>query len=244
MDESHVPAIGLRYWILLLLATTVAAFAGCVMTIPFGLPLGIKLIPLSAILVVIFLLERRDESSTDAWYWAAVAVIGAAGARIADISTGALELDYLYLVVGLVILLGMTFAVGQSEETRLISRLQVERARPSADLTHWIGMIVASVLGAVASDLVKTGFQLGPLFAGALFAAMLGGFYCLFRFTRANRLLLFWCAVSLVSAEGGCIGRFVGSRQELGVSLVYGALFVVGPFVATLLFWRDRLGRS
>lgn len=244
MDESHVPKIGLRYWIVLLLATTVGAYAGYLMTIPFGLPLGIKLIPLSAILIVIFLLESRATAPTDAWYWAAVTVIEAAGTRIANISTAHLGLDHLYLVVGLAALLGTTLAVGRSDETRLISRLQIERARPTADPTHWIGMIVVSILGAVASDLARNELQLGPAIAGAAFAAMLCGIYALFRLTRTNRLFLFWAAIAVMRAEGGCVGQIVGQQLSHGLGrgpgLAVGATLLVGLLVGLLVLWRQR----
>lgn len=244
MDESHVPRIGLRYWILLLLAMTVGSYAGYIMTIPLGLPLGIKLVPLSVILIGIFLGERRARRSGDGWYWMAVAVIEAAGTRVADISTAHLGLDHLYLVVGLAILLGTTLAVGRSDETRLISRLQIERARPTADATHWMGMIVVSILGAVASDLARNEFQLGPVIAGGMFAAMLWGVHALFRRTRTNRLFLFWTAIAVMRAEAGCVGQIVGQQLSHGLGrgpgLTAGAALLLGLLVVLLVLWRQR----
>lgn len=242
MDERHVPPIGLRYWVLFVVTSVFGAHMGDVVAavLTFGV-LG-QMLVLAAVLAAIFIAERYDRSSTDAWYWIAVIVIQIAAVRLADFSTIRLGINRIELVGGLAVLLVTTMIVARSDETHLFSTLQLERpgtaAKPMADVAHWLGMIVASTLGCAGADLCAITFGVGTVFTAAIISTIVVVLLHLQRRSRPNRLHAFWVTTILVRADGVAIGDLLVKGPHVHLGLALSACLTGSLVLAFLLLWR------
>lgn len=243
MDERHVPPIGLRYWVIFLLVSILGGQIGDLapVLLPFSI-LG-RMIVLAMILAAIFVVERYDNrSSTDAYYWLAVLTMQIGAVRLNDFSALQLGMDRLELVGALIVLLVTTIIVARSDESHLFATMQLERpgtaARPLADVAHWLGLIVASILGAAASDLFTLTFAMGPVLPVMVFSAGLAVLFYLQRRSRPDRLHAFWLTTTLARADAIAIGDWLIKGPHLHLDLGL-ATVVTGILVVILVaFWR------
>lgn len=243
MDERHVPSIGLRYWVLFVITSVFGGHMGDLLNAV--LPIGVlgRMLVLAGLLAAVFIVERYDRSTTDAWYWIAVILIQVAAVRLSDLSTVQLGFSPLEVVAALALLLTTTMIVARSDETHLFSTLQLERpgtaAKPMADVAHWLGMIVASTLGAAAEDLLVVSVGTGMVVSTVLFSVLVAVLLQLQRRSRPNRLHAFWLTTILARADGVAIGDLLNKGPPLhlglGVSTALSAFLAIG----LLVFWRQ-----
>ncbi len=242
MDERHVPPIGLRYWAVFVAASVFGAHMGDVVTAALRIGLLCQILVLAVALLLVFLVERHDRSSTDAYYWGAVIIMQVMAVRLADFAALQLGINRIELVGGLVLLLVTTIIVSRSDETHIFSTLQLERpgpaAKPLADVPHWLDLIVASVLGSAAADLVAITFGIGTVLSAVVLSALVIVLIYLQRRSRPARLHAFWLTTTVVRADGICLGDLLvkGPNLQLGLALstVLSALLVIG----LLVYWR------
>jgi len=242
MDERHVPPIGLRYWAIFVVVSIFGGQMGDL--VPMLLPFSIlgRMVVVAGVLAAIFVTERFDNrSSTDAYYWLAVVVMQVAAVRLADLSALHLGMDRLELVGALILLVVTTVIVSRGDESHIIASLQLERpgaaARPIADMAHWLGMIMASILGTAASDLFAITFGVGTLLLAVLFSAAATLLLHLQRRSRPDRLHAFWLTTTVVRADGVAIGDFLvkGPHAHLGLALATALTGIV--VIAAITLW-------
>ncbi|MBV8393910.1 MAG: hypothetical protein JOY81_12080 [Alphaproteobacteria bacterium] len=201
-----------------------------------------RMLFVAVLLAIVFIGERYDRSPTDAWYWLAVILIQMAAVRLADFSTIQLGINRLEVVGALALLLVTTMVVARSDETHLFSTLQLERpgtaAKPLADVAHWLGMIVASTLGAAGADLCAITFHVGTLASALILTAMILILLQLQRRSRPNRLHAFWLTTILVRADGVSIGDLLVRGDHLHLGLPLSTLLTALVTIAMLAFWR------
>jgi len=242
MDEKHVPPIGLRYWTLFVVASVFGAHMGDVITALLTIGLLGKILFLAVILAAIFIAERYDRSSTEAWYWLAVIVIQVAAVRLADFSTIRLGINRIEVVSALALLLVTTMIVARSDESHLFSTLQLERpgtaAKPMADVAHWLGMIVASTLGAAGADFCAITLGVGTVLSVVIISVTVLVLLYLQRRSRPDRLHAFWLTTTLVRSDGIVIGDLLVKGPHLHLGLAVSSLLTGVVLLGLLIFWR------
>lgn len=242
MDERHVPPVSLRYWILFLIASVFGSHMGDVVMAASAGNLVPQILIFAGVLFLIFLAEHYDRWSSDAYYWCGVIVVQMMANRLADFAVLQLGINRLALVIGLAVLLVTTVIMSRSEETRLFSRLVLERspaaAKPMADLPHWLGLFVASILGAAVADVVAINFHFGSSYAALTIAAVVIVLLYLQRRTRPVRLHAFWLTTTLVRADGISIGDVLVKSASVQMGLALSALLSGVVIVVLLIWWR------
>lgn len=248
MDERHVPPIGARYWVFFIMASIFGGHMGDVLmgTLP-GIGVLGRMLFIAVLLTIVFIGERYDRSATDAWYWLAVILIQMAAVRLADFSTIQLGINRFEVVGALAVLLVTTMVVARSDETHLFSTLQLERpgtaAKPLADVAHWLGMIVASTLGAAAADLCAITFHVGIGVSALIFSAMIAILLQLQRRSRPNRLHAFWLTTILVRADGISLGDVLVKGDHLHLGLPLSTALTAIVTIGMLALWRPPAAR-
>jgi uncharacterized membrane-anchored protein len=243
MDERHVPSIGLRYWVLFLVTSVFGGHLGDLLAA--ALPIGLlgRMLVLAFLLAAVFVVERYDRSSTDAWYWIAAIIIQVAAVRLSDLSTIQLGFSPFEVVAALALLFVTTMIVARSDETHLFSTLQLERpgtaAKPMADVAHWLGLIVASTLASAAEDLLAISFGAGTVLSTIFFSATAAILLQLQRRSRPNRLHAFWLTTILMRADGVAIGDLMTKGPHLQLGLGLSAVLSGCVAIGMLLFWRQ-----
>lgn len=242
MREDHVPSIGPRFWFVLTIASVFGANLGDLLTAHLALGFMGRMLVFAAVLAAILIGERYDRSRTEACYWLVVIVIQAASTKLADFSAVDLGVGRLVLMAGLAVLLLATFRVLRSSTMLLVSTHIISRpgaaAKPLTDAAHWTAMVLASTLGAAASDFFSIGLGLGPFRAAMILSVLLAIGFRLYRLPNANHLFVFWLTSTAIRALGNALGDLLAENAGLRVSTALGGAMLV----ALLLLWpKPRL---
>ncbi len=243
MQDVHVPSLSLRSWAVFMIASVFGANMGDFVSEHLALGFTGRILVLAAVLAAIFTAERYDRSKTQAWYWMAVVVIQAASTKLADFSTTELGFGRAAVIVGLAVLLAATFVVARSSPSLLISTHMISRpgraAKPMADAAHWVGMIVASMLGSVAADVFTLGLGLGALRAAIALLAITAGVSCLWRLPKANRLLVYWLTIAVILAAGTAMADVLVRGRAFALGLPLSTALTCAAMVSLQLLWRE-----
>lgn len=188
---GKVAAVGLSFWILKVLTTTVGDLCGDVLSITLGLGyVNALIVALAAIgaLLVVQLSARRFHLVL---YWALVFISSTVGAEFSDTVDRALHWGTLagagVLLVCLVITLG-TWYVLRGEIGVYPIKERVDEG------FYWLAVIFANSLGSVLGDLLGDRLGLGVLGGVAVNAGVLAVLALLHFRTRVSKGLLFWTA--------------------------------------------------
>ena len=239
MQQDHVPSIGVRMWTVVMIASVFGSTVGDFLSAHLALGFMIRLLLLAAVVGLIFAGEARDRSKSQAWYWMAVVTIQAAATKLSDFLTIDLGLGRLQIIVGISMLLVVMAVIVRSGEKFVISQHMVARpgamAKPMTDATHWIGMVVSSIVGSVASEFMAIGLGAGPVGAAAILAMLLAASFWLHRRPGIDLLMVFWVTGALIRATSTTFGDLLA--KTVGLSL--GALLTGSLLIALLVLWRQ-----
>jgi uncharacterized membrane-anchored protein len=239
MLAKHVPVFGPRFWA----ALSVASICGTNTGDFFArvLHLGhIKGLPvLALILVALMLIERRDGSVHEAYYWSAIIVIRTAATNLADLAIADMKLPWVGVIAGLAILLGAAVAF-----SRVVSRPPndaanaIDTQRPDSNSIYWVCMLIAGTLGTVLGDFVPSQTALGLGGASIVLSMMLGG---VFYFGRRWLLVIgfYWSTIVLIRTAGTAVGDLLARNLGLSFSTALTCLL----FVGLLTLWKEPSAR-
>lgn len=188
---GKIPAIGMSFWLLKVLVTTLGDLSGDLLSI--ALHLGYRLALAASVLAMLALLVAQLRSTRPrAWlFWALMLASSAVGAEVSDAMARAVgwgtATTALVLLGGLVaILLSWAMCRGLPAPGFIGSRRD--------EVWFWAAALAGNGLGSVLGDLLGDRWGLGLAASSALYAAMLVALWVLGRATRFDRRLLFWAA--------------------------------------------------
>jgi len=238
MQKTHVPVLGLRYWVALCLASIFGANMGDFFAHDFGLGHVAGLPFLAIALAAVFVAERYDRMVHEAYYWLAIVVVRTAATNLADFFSVDLRLPKPWVMAGLAALLAVAVAAAwQIVWRRLADKGDVQSNLLRADYGYWLAMLIAGTLGTVMGDFFSHDLHLGNALGSAVLSALLAPFFVI----GARRLLwslpFYWTTIVLVRAAGTTVGDLVAARNALGLPL---STAVTGMlFVGLLVLWKS-----
>lgn len=248
MQDKHVPSLGLRYWFVFGIVSIFGANASDLATavLSAGHVRGVPILVVALVAAAILLAELFDKSSTHAWYWLVIAIIPTASINLANSIVVDLGIGELWVILGMAVLLVLTFVISRSESTLLVSELMMARpgphARPLTDAGHWAAMVVASSLGTVIGDYCSVNLRLGLVWASVLLSALVPMVFWLHRVRDVNRLFLYWLTVVALRAAGTVIADLLAKEPHLAFGLPISTALTGALALALLILWRDRRG--
>jgi uncharacterized membrane-anchored protein len=220
-----------------LLGTTLGDFVSVSMGLGYvrGLPLMLGL------LGAVLLAERGLRIKTQSYYWAAVVITRTGATNLADLGTHERKLGYAEVAGCLALLLAATLVA----RMRLGARLRMRTADaavkakelPATDLTYWMSMLVASMLGTTLGDGMSDGLHWS--FGQASLA--LGGLLAVALYVRQKAHIrheaYYWSLIVLVRTTGTTAGDFLsgdgGLNMGFGLAAGCTALLLVVVLVAS-----------
>lgn len=235
MKPCHLPRLDLRFWAALCLASIFGANMGDFFAHDLGLG-HVRGLPFLALaLAIVFLIERFDRLSHEAWYWLGIIIIRTAATNVGDLMSGDFKLPRLVGMAVLTTLLVAAVAIGNR-----VTPPSHYRDSPvlRADAFYWAGMLVAGALGTVMGDYFSHDLRLGDARGALVLSAALAVLFALGTHGRVRWPALFWATIVLVRAAGTCAGDLLAQRGILGLAT---SVVVTGlAFVVLLLAWRRR----
>src|SRR3954467_11220887 len=142
MKRYHVPTIDGRYWTAITLASIFGTNLGDLYAHESGLGLIGGLPILVLLFAAIYLVERLDRHSHDAYYWLCIIIMRTGATNIADYMAGrrGLNIDRVSLSIGLGLLL-ILFAWWLGRVVRSGGDATAAKTVPATDPGYWVTML-------------------------------------------------------------------------------------------------------
>ncbi len=237
MQAKHVPAINGRYWA----GITLASIFGTNMGDFYAHESGLGLLGGLPILVVLFLLvyvaERFDRLSHDAYYWVCIIIMRTGATNIADYAAGrrGLHIDRLVLSIALGVAIA-ALAWWAARDDRRLSRHMAPKTLPDTDPRYWITMLTAGVFGTVLGDYLQ--HLIGSGVAAIALTVVLAGVLLVYGRGVLAAAYGYWLTIATARTTGTAIGDWLAENKILNIGLPICTLATGVAFVAVLLLWR------
>jgi uncharacterized membrane-anchored protein len=235
MQQIHVPLAGARYWTALSIASVFGANSGDFVAEYLHLGHVWGLLPLTAILAVILLAERRESSVHQAYYWLAIIVIRTAATNLADFGASDLGLKKIWLIAVLTVVLAMTLFLSPPSKSSEPTNTRPFRV-PTTDAKYWTAMLIAGTLGTVIGDLMSFDSGMGTAYASLIQGGVLAILFVLGGLGLFANIWFYWLTVVVVRAAGTSVSDFIAHIVGLPLSTLGTGLL----FVGTLLIWSEQ----
>lgn len=234
MKPFHVPAVNARYWVAITLASVFGTNMGDLYAHESGLGIWRGLLLLAALAAAAFLLERRDATRHEAWYWLVIIIIRTGATNIADFLAFRVRVPAIGLATGLCVLLAAL--AWYSHRLSRQAGAEGERKLPSTDAIYWFAMLTAGVLGTVLGDDASHLVGEGPASLGLLVLVVAA----LAATKGSGAALLYWPVVGIARTAGTSVGDFLAESRALAIGLPLATLLSGLAFVLIVTLWRGR----
>ena len=241
MQARHVPAIDGRYWAGITLASIFGTNLGDLYAHESGLGLLGGLPILVVLFAIVFVAERFDRLSHDAYYWLCIIIMRTGATNIADYTASpGLEIGHLKLSIGLAVLLValVAWAARGGAGARTAT---TTKTLPTTDARYWLAMLTAGVLGTALGDALQS--ILGQTPAAAALGVLLAAALLMYRRGVLPILAAYWLTVTIARTAGTAIGDWLAENGTLHLGLPIATLFSGVTFASVLLLWRRRQPR-
>lgn len=208
-----VPAVTLGFWIIKILATTLGETAGDTVSMSWDMGYLVGTAIFGAALLVLVMLQIRAERFRPWLYWATIIASTTAGTTMADFATRSVGIGY---TGGSAVLLGLVL-LSLIVWHRLTGSISMENvAGPKSEALYWTTITFSQTLGTALGDWAADTGGLGYLGGATMFSLGLIVLVGLWRFTSANRVMLFWAAFILTRPLGATVGDFLDKPLAQG----------------------------
>lgn len=249
MKNFHNPVINFRYWVLISLASIFGTNTGDIAVRifksvfdPHGVGFfGAKHIgPLPFLIVLfffIYFLEKRNQKSTEFYFWTSIILIRTAATNIADSLNGDLKISLTILVsvfTTLLIYLAIKWQVARQKPID-------PNVMPDTSNSYWITMLIAGVLGTIIGD--ELWHEVGLTESSIVLSLMM---VALIYFGYKSYLLytaLYWFGIVFARIAGTAVGDWLAKSSDrggAGLSLELATVLSGSVFILTCIFWKIR----
>ena len=233
MRAVNVPALGLRYWVAISLASVFGCNCGDFVANRLGLGDWRGLVPLGCLSTGLLTAERRVARTSEAWYRTAIILLRTAATNIADLLTQDFALAYPWVLTGLQSVLILAVLPIRQRGPAMPGVVQ-----PATGSWYWLSMLTAGALGTALGDCTADAFRLGTGYGTlALTTALL---IVLAAGTRSgwSTKPSYWWAIVTVRAAGTTGGDFLAFRHGVALGLQLSTALTGGVFITLLILWR------
>lgn len=223
------PKIDLKYWLLMVLATTIGEIVGNLISRNLGLGYSTGSILLISVYVVALTIITMTKGESYIFYWLLIILGNIAGTNIADfVVISPLNLGTIWgslLVMGIlmsILLVWRLVAPNSSIEKGLDLKTQ---------FLYWFAILMSSTFGTTSGDFLSNDTPLGAL-GGSLLLLVLLGIVVLFVFyTKISKELCYWIALILMHPIGATIGNYISKPAGLNFGNVWTSVVLIIAFL-------------
>jgi uncharacterized membrane-anchored protein len=198
-----------------------------------GLPILIGLF------LAVYILERFDKLSHDAYYWLCIIIMRTGATNIADYSAGrrGLHIDRWVLSAGFgAALLGLALWAAYAEHKA--NGPDSRKTLPDTNPRYWVAMLIAGIFGTVLGDAVQG--LIGQGTAAIVLSVVLAVALLIYRNGLIGAVLAYWLTVGVARTTGTAIGDWLAENKMLDIGLARCTLMTGVVFIAVVLLWRNR----
>ena len=230
---NDFPKINLKYWLLMILATTIGEIVGNLISRNLGLGYSTGSILLISIYVITLTAITLKKGESHIFYWLLIVLGNIAGTNIADfVVISPLNLGTIWgslLVMGVltaILLVWRFIAPNSSIEKGLDLKTQ---------FLYWFAILMSSTFGTTSGDFLSNDTPLGALGGLLLLLGLLGIVVLLLFYTKISKELCYWIALVLMHPIGATIGNYISKPAGLNFGNVWTSVVLITAFVIIYL---------
>ena len=227
---NKVPEIGLSFWIIKIMSTTVGETGADFLAFNVGWGQAITSAIMATILAIILFAQLKTRRHIPWLYWMSVILVSIVGTQITDLMTDSLGIS-LYISTGIFsVLLALIFFVWYRVEHSLSIHHIVSRRR---ELFYWAAILCTFALGTAAGDLATEALGLGFARGALIFGTLIAITYLAWR-RGGNAVASFWIGYILTRPFGAALGDLLTQNKADG-GLGTGTMWISALFLAVII---------
>ena len=233
---NKVAQVTFFFWIMKICATTLGETTGDLLSMTINAGYALSSVILVSLFLISLFFQLRSAKFHPVLYWTVILTTSTAGTTISDFMDRTLGLGYakgsLILVSGLALVL-TTWRI--SEKSLSVSPIQSTRA----ELFYWVTILVSNTLGTALGDFLADDSGLGFGGGAVLIGGLIGLVALVSRFSRMDRVMLFWIAFVLTRPFGATFGDLLSKSAEkggLGIGTIGSSLILASLLAACVVY--------
>lgn len=231
-----IAKVNLSFWIMKICATTLGETGGDLLSMTLNVGYEKSSIILISLFFLTLIVQLKIPKFNPIIFWTVILTTSTAGTTMSDFMDRTLHFGYAKGSLILVVCLLFTLAIWYFSERNLsINNITTKKA----EIFFWITILFSNTLGTALGDFLSTneglGFMDGALFIGSLIFLII----LAWRFTKINRVFLFWVAFVLTRPFGATFGDLLTkpiAKGGLNFGTVGASLFLVSLLGILILY--------
>ncbi len=238
---NKLPAITAAFWLMKITATTLGETGGDWLSMTMNVGYLVSTLVFFAIFAVALAAQLMSKKHHPYLYWTVIIATSTAGTTMSDYMDRTLGLGYtkgaaILVTILLCLLAAWRFTVGNLNVNDVRSR--------KAELFYWITILFSNTLGTALGDFLADDSGLGFFGSWLLISGILGAILAAARFTKLNKVFLFWVAFVLTRPFGATFGDVLTKTADKGgldLGTGYSSLILLAILVLTIQ-WFHKCG--
>lgn len=227
---NKVPEIGLSFWIIKIMSTTVGETGADFLAFNVGWGQAITSAIMATFLATVLFSQLKTRRHIPWLYWMSVILVSIVGTQITDLMTDSLGIS-LYVSTGIFsLLLALIFLMWYRVEHSLSIHHIVSRRR---EFFYWAAILCTFALGTAAGDLATEALGLGFAWGAVTFGALIAITYLAWR-RGGNAVSCFWIGYILTRPFGAAFGDLLTQNKAEG-GLGMGTMWTSALFLAVII---------
>jgi uncharacterized membrane-anchored protein len=232
----QLPKIDLKYWILMVLATTIGEIVGNLISRNLGLGYSIGSIILISSYIIALTAVVLTNRQNHLIYWLLIILGNIAGTNCADfITIEPLKLGTIYgslLVMGLLIAILIFWKIVSPK-----SNIENGLTKTTFYL-YWFAILTSSTFGTTSGDFLSNDTSLGAGGGTILLIGILAMIALLTIYTKVSKEICYWSALVVIHPIGATIGNYISKPAGLNFGNIWTSLVLITLFV--LIFVSNK----
>jgi uncharacterized membrane-anchored protein len=210
---NKVAKVTFYFWVMKICATTLGETAGDLMSMTMKVGYAVSSLILLSLFFISLIAQLASKTFYPLLFWTVILTTSTAGTTMSDYMDRTLGLGYAtgsLILVGCLVLVLSLWRI--SEKTLSVSQIQTTRV----ELFYWVAILFSNTLGTALGDFLADDSGLGFMGGAILIGGVIGLIALGYRFTKLNRIMLFWVAFVLTRPFGATFGDLLTKNVDKG----------------------------
>lgn len=225
----RLPKINVKYWVLMVLATTIGEIVGNLISRNLGLGYSTgSIILISSYIMALTAIVLMSKQS-HLVYWFLIILGNIAGTNCADFIT--IEPLKLGTIYGSILVMGVLTTI------LVVWKLTSPKSSIDNGLTkttfylYWFAILTSSTFGTTSGDFLSNDTSLGAGGGTILLIGVLAIIALLTTFTKISKEICYWLALVVIHPIGATIGNYISKPAGLNFGNIWTSVVLVILFV-------------
>ena len=233
----QLPKIDIKYWTLMILATTIGEIVGNLISRNLGLGYSTGSVILISSYIIALTAVVLTSKQSHLIYWFLIILGNIAGTNCADFIT--IEPLKLGTIYGSLLVMGILTAI------LIVWKLASPKSSIENGLTkttfylYWFAILTSSTFGTTSGDFLSNDTSLGAGGGTILLIGILAIIALLTKYTKVSKEICYWLALVVIHPIGATIGNYISKPAGLNFGNIWTSVVLVILFA--LIFFSNKL---